>query len=230
MYVQDLILEVTRRCNMACEHCLRGDAQNMDMSTEVVDQILEHCDSIGAVTFSGGEPSLNIPLIRYFFEKAEERNMLPTSFYVVTNGKENQFELATELLKWYPKMDDKECCGVALSIVAYHEEQEYESAYVKGLSFYRHDKEISEKDWPYPEQYIIAEGRAANWGRSSRRLNADFNVMDDGVEMLYVAANGSMIGDCDFSYDHVDQLAEYDVWDFQKFEKEILEEELQQSA
>ena len=72
MYVQDLILEVTRRCNMACEHCLRGDAQNMDMSTEVVDQILEHCDRIGAVTFSGGEPSLNIPLIRYFGQKTDE--------------------------------------------------------------------------------------------------------------------------------------------------------------
>ena len=26
-----VIIEVTRRCNMSCPHCLRGDAQNVDM-------------------------------------------------------------------------------------------------------------------------------------------------------------------------------------------------------
>ena len=33
IYVESLVIEVTRRCNMRCEHCLRGDAQNLDIST-----------------------------------------------------------------------------------------------------------------------------------------------------------------------------------------------------
>lgn len=35
--VHTLIVEVTRRCNMTCKHCLRGDAQSLDMQKETVD-------------------------------------------------------------------------------------------------------------------------------------------------------------------------------------------------
>ena len=59
--VRSLILEVTRRCNMCCDHCLRGDAQDLDMQKETVDALLEQVGSIGGVTFSGGEPLLNYP-------------------------------------------------------------------------------------------------------------------------------------------------------------------------
>ena len=32
-------IELTRRCNMACKHCLRGDAQNLTISKEIIDKI-----------------------------------------------------------------------------------------------------------------------------------------------------------------------------------------------
>lgn len=223
MEVNALCLEVTRKCNMACEHCLRGNAENLDMKKEIVDEVLKHCDLIGSVLFTGREPSLNIPLIRYFFEEAEKQGKLPTYFYIVTNGKANQYELATELLKWYPKMEEKDLCGVALSVDVYHEGLDAEAEYVRALSFYRDDKEISFSE-QYPEKYIIAEGRAANWGESKRRLNDTIEFDNGAVEMLYVSANGNLIGDCDFSYEHIDQLSEYDAWHlpelFSKLKKE----------
>lgn len=55
--IYNLVLEVTRRCNMCCAHCLRGEAQNMDMQKETIDKLLDQTDSISMVTFSGGEPS-----------------------------------------------------------------------------------------------------------------------------------------------------------------------------
>lgn len=219
-------MEITRRCNMACDHCLRGDAQNMDMTKEIIDEVLKHCGFIGTVVFTGGEPSLNVPLIRYFFEHAEKKGKLPGSFYVVTNGKENQYELAAELLKWYPKMEDKELCGVSLSIDPYHEPQNgyNEMEYVRSLSFYSNEKEIPASEC-YPEKHIIAEGRAANWGESKRKLNESIIFEDDRIEMLYVSANGNLIGDCDFSYDHIDQLSEYDVWHLQELFANLKNEE-----
>ena len=39
IYVNYLAIEVTRRCNMKCNHCLRGDAQNLDISTAVLSGI-----------------------------------------------------------------------------------------------------------------------------------------------------------------------------------------------
>ena len=53
--IYNLVLEVTRRCNMCCAHCLRGEAQNMDMQKETIDKLLDQTDSISMVTFSGGE-------------------------------------------------------------------------------------------------------------------------------------------------------------------------------
>lgn len=35
-YIYNLIFEVTRKCNLHCEHCLQGNAQNLDLSKEIV--------------------------------------------------------------------------------------------------------------------------------------------------------------------------------------------------
>lgn len=62
--IDSLILEVTRRCNMCCPHCLRGDAENMDADIDLIPQIFEGITEVGTLTFSGGEPSLNTKYIR----------------------------------------------------------------------------------------------------------------------------------------------------------------------
>lgn len=94
MVIQNLVLEVTRRCNMACEHCLRGDAQNMDMSKEIIDEVLKSCNGINSVTFAGGEPSLNISIIRYFFEQAEKLENIRQ--LALKNGYVINFRMITE--------------------------------------------------------------------------------------------------------------------------------------
>lgn len=66
IFVENLCLEVTRRCNMGCAHCLRGNAEDLDMSHETIEQVLGQVDVIGQVTFTGGEPSLNVDAIGTF--------------------------------------------------------------------------------------------------------------------------------------------------------------------
>lgn len=222
--IQELILEVTRRCNMSCAHCLRGDAQALNMSKEIIDKVLDSVESIGSVLFTGGEPSLNLEAIRYFFTKAEELEKLPYSFYIVTNGKEKQEALAIELLKWYPKMEEKDMCGVALSLDDYHDPlyDDPENHILRGLAFYREDKE-----WNGKEVALVKDGRAQNltdvtfknW-TESEQINEDDGV----IEMLYVAANGNLIGSCDMSYEHIDSLSEYTVGDLPHLLK-LLEKE-----
>ena len=55
----DLSIEITRRCNLACQHCMRGEAENLDMSNEVIDQLLDRTSEIGYLGITGGEPLLN---------------------------------------------------------------------------------------------------------------------------------------------------------------------------
>lgn len=221
IYVESLILEVTRRCNMRCGHCLRGDAQNIDMTKEMIDKVLESVQA-DSVTFTGGEPSLNIPIIRYFFERAKELDKMPYSFWLATNGKENQMELASLLLEYYPMMEEREMCGVALSKDIYHDDLDT-FPIVQGLSFYDNSKERDDSFKP------IKEGRAANFNRAIRNISsAEIYFYENQLlraEMLYVAANGNIIGGCDFSYDHIDEYANYDVWHIQDILKDYFDED-----
>ena len=40
-YIHCLAVEVTRRCNMSCKFCAKGKAQNLDISTEIIDKIID---------------------------------------------------------------------------------------------------------------------------------------------------------------------------------------------
>lgn len=64
----NVFIEVTRRCNMCCAHCLRGDAESIDIQEKYIDAFLDNFEKgayISSLTFTGGEISLNIPAIRY---------------------------------------------------------------------------------------------------------------------------------------------------------------------
>lgn len=52
----NIMLEITRRCNLKCEHCMRGEAQNLDLSGEVMERLFSQVDSIFQLSLTGGEP------------------------------------------------------------------------------------------------------------------------------------------------------------------------------
>jgi len=204
MRVYSLILEVTRRCNMCCEHCLRGDAENIDMQKETIDKILDLVDEIQSVVFSGGEPSLNLPLIQYFFDRAEQKGKFPGYFWLATNGKENQEELAMLALKAWIKSYEKELCGVALSVDAFHEPVLVNL--LSGLSFYDDCKEqkVSGTDI---DKFVIRTGRAEENGLGRIPANMDNRIyIENGaIETLYVSAKGQCVFNCNLPYFDIDE-------------------------
>lgn len=216
LYVNDLILEVTRRCNMCCDHCLRGDAQNLDISDEILETVARNIQPL-TVVFSGGEPSLNVAAIERYFALTEKYGTMPYSFYVITNGKANQEDLAIALLRAYGKMTEPELCGLALSIDSFHETVTAGMEVFKGLTFF------SDKDKAHPLNernpgWIINSGRANINGLGTRNpsriaesvhdlITEDFSC--DGrwnviIDQLYVSANGNIVDDCDQSYEDID--------------------------
>lgn len=113
--INSLILEITRRCNMRCDHCMRGDAQNMDMNFEIIDKVLDSGVRINEVTFTGGEPSLYPEAITYFADSLEKRDQYITFFYVKTNGRVESLELAIALLKLYSRCEEPDMCTLDVS-------------------------------------------------------------------------------------------------------------------
>lgn len=161
-YAYNVVIEVTRRCNMNCAHCLRGDAQNLDISTDVIDRFFgafAYGADISTITFTGGEISLNVQAIEYVLEKAKEKDISISSFYMVTNGKEKETILPLLLasMKWYAYAYDNEVSGLALSKDAFHEKIPSENErMLSAVSYFSQDKNMEDKQ----NITLINEGHA----------------------------------------------------------------------
>lgn len=86
--LRSLAIETTRKCNLKCEHCMRGVSQNVDMPKEYIDYILNKLNiiHIEEILFSGGEPTLNPELIVYTIDKIISEGLSVGSIKMVTNG------------------------------------------------------------------------------------------------------------------------------------------------
>ena len=81
-----LIIEVTRRCNMSCAHCLRGDAQNVDILGIDIDNVLDQTEAIGNLAITGGEPTLNLKALQHIANGIAKRGIPVSRVEIVTNG------------------------------------------------------------------------------------------------------------------------------------------------
>ena len=56
--IYSLSIEITRQCNMCCIHCMRGDAENVNLDPNILNSFLKQVKDITTLTITGGEPSL----------------------------------------------------------------------------------------------------------------------------------------------------------------------------
>lgn len=81
-----LSLEITRRYNLNCAHCMRGKAQECDMSYSIIDNLLLQTNEIEKVLFTGGEPFLALDRMSYFLEKIKRNHIPLYGLQIITNG------------------------------------------------------------------------------------------------------------------------------------------------
>jgi hypothetical protein len=210
--INNLIVEVTRRCNMKCEHCLRGNAQRLDMSQEVIGRLFDDVGYVSSITFTGGEPSLAVPVIEKIIEAARMYRVDIGNFFVVTNGRTSKpvaKRLALALLDLYSTLCDHEegITGLTVSGDAYHDPDVKIPDVYRGLSFF-----TEERHGPTSEEGVIRTGRAEFNGiglREARKLgrfevDGDVEADRPSVDTVYVSANGNVVNDCDCSYKDID--------------------------
>ncbi|MFQ5792897.1 MAG: radical SAM protein, partial [Acidobacteriota bacterium] len=90
--MRTLVLFVTDACNLGCTYCYQSRLRNR-LEWSMVERALEHWfdQSPGALTvsFFGGEPLLDWPLVRRSIERGRElskRHGKPVSFSIATNA------------------------------------------------------------------------------------------------------------------------------------------------
>ena len=215
MNIGTLILEVTRRCNMRCEHCLRGDAQKLDMSQEVISATLTDVSTIGTLIFTGGEPSLACGVIARVIDSLGSTEV--QNFWVATNGKSSKKVaglFAVQMLELYDLCTENEISAMVVSGDMYHEDVKIPRIY-EGLKFFQ-----EERHGPKCDEHVIREGRGLLLGSFKPKEQSPWEVDGDWVQedIVYVAANGNVTSCCDMSFDRIDReckgnVLETPLWD-----------------
>lgn len=153
----NLSIEVTRRCNMQCRHCMRGHAQNIDLQLDKIEKILPQISNICDLTLTGGEPSMVPNIMRELLQLFQKYRVNVNNVYIVTNGKDITPEFIMACLEWYWYCDDSQLSAVALSQDEFHDEIEQTNIEkLKALSFFND----TDKAVDFRKSYALNIGRA----------------------------------------------------------------------
>lgn len=82
----NLQIEITRRCNIRCAHCMKGDAQSVVLEKAVIDKLLDKTVAIGTLHITGGEPFADVDIMRYLIDGIVDRDIPVNNLLVTTNG------------------------------------------------------------------------------------------------------------------------------------------------
>lgn len=217
--IWNLVIEVTRRCNMSCTHCLRGDAECLNMNMRHVNQLFSKIDHIDNLTFTGGEPGLVPHIINKIIDSAHRHNVEVSSFYIATNAKKTTRSFVNTLLRLYVEFnseyddnvanwDENSICAVQYSNDAYHDDCERE-----GFGLLRSLRFVTPKNKENGATYaLIDQGNASFYhachGRVLKPDSFDIDIttgyatIQEGT--LYLNCNGWLISGCDWSYENQD--------------------------
>lgn len=214
--IDHLVIEVTRRCNMYCDHCLRGDAQNIDLDLSHVRELFKHVGQIRTLTLTGGEPSLVPHIIEDIVKEAEAAQVSIDRFYMVTNAKQVTPEFLKSVLSLYlycDSIDDEAGSVLDISNDGHHEDVEPDN--VKMLMAFRFTGKKSSKDGVRFDQYdgrnkptILMEGRGRAY--EGRNVSTSCFLLEDDDTIneaeFYMNVNGDVLGECNLSYESQDKL------------------------
>lgn len=209
MYISELVMEVTRRCNMSCDHCMRGDPQKLDISKETIDRLLEGITGIGTITFSGGEPTLAVDKIQYVCQQIMKRKISLEGFYIVTNGVKASKKLMHVLIDLYAYIEyhDEGTSVLTMSKDQYHDaaikDREKADQLYRALAFYKPDYLNHKIELP------ISEGRSLDNGLGMRDVSLESLVVEtddtgrpERVDStIYVNALGDVCPSCELSFE-----------------------------
>ncbi len=83
-----LSIELTRKCNMCCDFCSRGDAQDITITKEIIDKTLDEVQNIPLyeIRIHGGEPLLAPDMFCYLVDEIISRRIIVGSVLIFSNG------------------------------------------------------------------------------------------------------------------------------------------------
>lgn len=208
--ISNLVIETTRRCNARCAHCLRGDAEDIDLNLEYAEKLLSQVSYISTLTMSGGEPSLVPSILKGILKLCKKHKVGVGSFYMATNALHVSDQFIKTMMDWYLYCLDNEMSAVDISNDVFHPTPNPRNVQkLKILSFVHNKFEKDGYDYKKNTHLssLINEGRGGDF--YGRPVIPEIPVVEDedfgyGITIegtLYLNVHGDIVCDCDWSYE-----------------------------
>lgn len=129
----NLVLEITKKCNLRCAHCLRGNPKNEEINLDLLPKIFNKNTIIQNLELTGGEIFLNPKLLNNILDYIINSGVTIINLSIITNGtcytKEidnmlKKFDLylqKCQLISFNRLLEDT--IGIELSIDKYHQDE-----------------------------------------------------------------------------------------------------------
>ena len=201
-------IEITRKCNMQCDFCMRGKAQNVEITDEVISDIFDSLSRfeqvhINSINLTGGEPFLSPEKLIKVINELIKRNIKVDWLTITTNGSifDEYIIYALNIMNKYAKF------GVTLRISAdsHHviNKDKLEENIEKFKQLFKGKLDV-QIDIPFilPSGYDNENNTSPNHDK--------FISYYDGkkvyVPVMFITSKGTITDTCDYSYEQVDKF------------------------
>jgi hypothetical protein len=227
----NLIIEITRQCNLECHHCLRGDKQNISIQKRHVEQLFSHLSEIDCLTLTGGEPALRPDKIQMILEVARDYDIDIRNFYVATNGTIASKKFLQSIFDLWCYCSENEISCLDVSNDCFHDTDLIEENIqrFKAFSFAKYKyfpksynyQDCNERFPDYTDEdfeSLLGEGRGINYNNRKPSIVTKEKFLEDPHDYeLYLNCNGDLILGCNWSYEnqenhklcHVNDFGQY---------------------
>lgn len=177
-----LAFQVTRKCNQKCLHCCKGQMQNVDMSKEIVNKVLDNSEcqikEMTHLVITGGEPTLVPNIFEYIINKIIEKNINITKHVnIFTNGILYDEKIINSIHKLINYLHNKKECENTSINFKISNDQFHKSIPKTVLEKYEKVDFVS-KEWLKP--YELSQNEIQNDG------NAKINNIDGKLDTSLV--------------------------------------------
>lgn len=111
---------------------MRGDAQNITITKEIIDRIFDEIQDVkGFINLTGGEPLIAIDMIEYFIDKLIESKWEPSFLGFATNG--NVISSNKKIIDLLCRLAEEKNikCSLDISIDEFHAKFDKDNAIAK---------------------------------------------------------------------------------------------------
>lgn len=217
--IKQLAIELTRRCNYNCAHCMRGNPQDLTITPEIIDTMFSQVSHIDMISLVGGESLLELDTLAYLLDAIDRYNLDIAVLSFFTNGSilDNR---VMDMLSDFVSKDSGRTVSMNISEDPFHAAHQTQ----KALNFYQsinHNPQIQIKPTGHNDSIVFTysghtvahrnelqnSGMVLSKGENTIRTH-QISIHDDTIECVFqLNANGNVGLHCEDTYSVSDRLS-----------------------